>query len=244
MRPVNLLPDAHRPARASGTRGGIGYIVLGCLGGVLLAALLYMFTAWQATSREDEAARASVEAAEAEAEVASLAPFGDFRAVKDLRVEAVTNLAQSRIDWERLTRELALVLPRSTSLSSLEASTGADDAAGSESSSSSASTSEEAPEGPHVVLTGCAESQPSVARTLVRLRRLNGAEDVTLQESVKGTTGGVAAGSSGSEASAGAGECPGGQYGFNATVVLAEPTPTTAGPDTDVNVPASLGGGS
>lgn len=238
MRPVNLLPEANRPARASGTRGGIAYVVLGCLGGVLLAALLYMFTASQVTSRESEAARVAAEAAEAEAEVASLAPFGDFRAVRDLRVSSVTSLAQARIDWERLTRELAQVLPRSTSLTSLEGSTGAADSEASEDTSSASST-DAVVAGPNVVLTGCAKSQPSVARTLVRLRRLNGAEDVTLQESVNGATGGVDA-----STSAGTGGCAGDQYGFSATVLLAEPAPTAAGPDTDVNVPASLGGGS
>lgn len=237
MRAVNLLPETNRPARASGKRSGIGYIVLGALGGVLLAALLYMFTASQVASREDEAARVAIEADQVEAEAASLAPFGDFRAVKDMRVSSVTSLAQARIDWERLTRELASVLPRSTSLTSLEGSTGAVTAGGAEPAPSSAS-SESAVEGPNVVLTGCAESQPSVARMLVRLRRLNGAEDVTLQESLKGEAEG------GASSTAATGECVGGGFGFSATVVLAEPAPIAAGPETDVNVPASLGGGS
>lgn len=235
MRPVNLLPERHRPAAPSGARSGSAYVVLGALGVVLVAALLYAFTASQVTSRLDEAARAEVEANEAEAEVAALAPFGDFRTVKETRVASVSALAQARVDWERLTRELAHVLPASVRLTSLEGSTTPEAAASSESAAPAPTDTATAPQGPSVVLTGCAESQPSVARMLVRLERLDAAEDVTLEESARDSSAAAAPSESGATGCGG--------YAFSATVLLAETTPDALGLETSENVPVRLGGG-
>lgn len=233
MKLVNLLPERHRPAAPSGGRSGSAYLVLGALGAVLLGALLYAFTAHQASSRAAEAADVAAEASEAEAEAARLAPFGDFHAVMDTRVASVSQLAQARIDWERLTRELAHLLPQSTRLMSFEGST--TPAAATTGTTTPTSTTAT---GPSVVLAGCAESQPSVARTLVRLRRLEGAEDVTLEES--GRDGDAAAVASTS--SVASGDCGSG-YSFSATVHLSPVTADAQGLETSEKVPVSLGGG-
>ena len=123
MRPVNLLPQRYRSAGPSGGRSGSSYFLLGGLAAVLLGVVLYAFTANQVSSREADAVEARQAADAAEAEAGALAPFGDFRQVKDTRVEAVRTLAEGRLDWERLARELAYVLPRGVRLDSVEGST-------------------------------------------------------------------------------------------------------------------------
>ena len=65
MRPVNLLPDGQRPRYASGAMAGSAYVVLAVLAALLLAALAYVLTANQVTSRQDQAAKAEREAAAA-----------------------------------------------------------------------------------------------------------------------------------------------------------------------------------
>lgn len=249
MKPVNLLPKQYRSARSSGGRAGSSYVLLGALGAVLVGVLLYTFTANQVTSREDDAAEAQAEADAAEARAAALAPFGDFQQVEQARLAAVSTLAEGRLDWERLARELAHVLPRGVRLDGLEGSTQGDDdgatassepaapAAPESSTTTSSSTSTTSPSTseavtPTVTLTGCARNQPTVAKMLVRLRRLNGAEDVTLSDST-----------SSSETGGGGGEvadCP--AYSFDATILLAAPAvePQNA---KAAAVPARLGGG-
>lgn len=239
MKPVNLLPARYRPSAPSGARSGSAYFVLGALGAVLVAVVVYAFIANQVTAREDAAAEAAQAAADAEARAGALAPFGDFRQVRETRVASVRSLAEGRLDWERLWLELAHVLPPGVRLDSLEGSSGASESAAAP-ATSDASTSTSASDGPSVVLAGCAASQPMVAKMLVRLRRLNGAEEVTLQDSSAAAEG---AASASSEAGAGGGECPG--FTFNATVVLAPAGEVAAAAKAGVeqNVPASLGGG-
>lgn len=248
MRAVNLLPDGHRPIGPSGERSGSAYVLLGVLGAVLLATLGYVFVSNEVSSAREEAAALSRQAAVAEAKVTELAPFGEFSSLREARIAAVTELATGRLDWERVARELGLVLPKGSWLTSVEgsapsglgAANGAPPAAGTVT-------------GPTVKLAGCAKSQPAVATTLIRLKRLNGAQEVQLEssqragesepKSTKGKTKkGEGTGSS-QDASSGCGE----GFGFTATVVL-EPTgpatPSNDPADKPAEVPASLGGGS
>lgn len=242
MRAVNLLPAQHRRRVPTGERSGSAYVVLGFLGLILVAAAVYVVTANQVAARQDEAARLSQEAAAAEQEAAVLAPFGSFQALKVARVSSVGSIAQSRIDWERLTRELALLMPRDAWLSDLTAGMSAESTTG---TTSPTATEEEEAAGPTVTLVGCAKTQPTVARMLVHLRRLNGAQDVTLNESARSETGtgGTSTGATSPGATSGEGEC-GPYYSFDATVALTPPA-TVAEPQTldGEKVPVSLGGG-
>lgn len=228
MKPVNLLPERHRPRAATAGPPGGAYTAVGVLGALLVAVALYAVTANQVSSRSDEAARAQREADQAEARVAALSPFGKFAQVKATRVQSVKQLADARIDWERLTRELARVLPAGVSLTELGASTEAEGTPG----------EDDAAKGPSLELKGCAPSQPSVATMLVRLRRLHLAEDVRLGESSRAEEGSApaAAGAPGASAP----ECA--AYTFDVTVALAQAP--AAGAAKRERVSASLGGGS
>jgi Tfp pilus assembly protein PilN len=223
VRPVNLLPAKYRP-RSPGSGGSkTAYVTLGVLALVALAVLGYVMTANKASSRNAEiaAAREQIEAAETQS--VTLEGFGSFAGIKEARLSAVKSLATTRLDWERLFRELAHVLPERVWLTQFSAQLGAVDGGG------------EA--GPTMLLTGCAENHAKIADALVRLRELHVAEDVELTESAAS----VEQEPTGTGAPTGASDGGCGRfYTFGVAVTLA--LPTGFGDETQA-VPASLGGG-
>jgi Tfp pilus assembly protein PilN len=236
MRAVNLLPVKDRPRTAGTVQGRGSYVVLGVLGALLLAVLAYVVTSNQITSREDAIARAQNEQREAEARAAALASYADFAAVKQARLSAVKSLATQRFDWERFSRELAHLLPAGVSLTGVEALLTPDATSGSTAPASSGSEQKDAR--PSAKLSGCARDHEEVATTLVRLRRLDRAEDVDLNESASRDedSAGVSS-SSGTQAECGSKQ----PYTWVATVKFSVAAPTEGD---DAKVPASLGGGS
>jgi Tfp pilus assembly protein PilN len=235
VRPVNLLPERHRPRVATGGRQGSSYVLLAVLGGVLVAALIYVLTLNQINSRRDAVAQAKNETATAKQQIQALGAYGNFVQVKNARVSAVKDLAEGRIDWEMAMRELARVLPSDVWLVNADAATGDGDSAAQSAtaappSANASSNSDTAT----LTLTGCAKSQEEVAVTLVRLRQMNGASDVSLNQSSQTKS----AGSSGGDSASGSGSCTTGTYQFQANVTLNNEQ-TGAG-----KVPADLGGGS
>ena len=123
MRPVNLLPDDLRPRRASGALSGSSYAVVGVLGALFLMVVVYVLTANKVNSHKTDIAQVERETQEAEARAAALAPYERFAQIKATRVASVTQLASQRFDWERMVREVALVLPAGTSVTELNATT-------------------------------------------------------------------------------------------------------------------------
>ena len=109
MKPVNLLPESQRRRPAGDAK--TSYVALGVLGALVLLVGNYVWVSNQATSRENDAAKAAVEATELEARSTEIGAYGDFAQTKEMRAASVRQLADSRFDWERLMRELALVLP-------------------------------------------------------------------------------------------------------------------------------------
>ena len=175
---------------------------------MLLGVVLYAFTANQVSSREADAVRGRQAADAARGGGRRTRPVRRLRQVKDTRVEAMRTLAEGRLDWERLARELAYVLPRGVRLDSVEGSTTGESA---DSGGSSASAPAPPPpprvsapassdfdhrgaghpgcrrdRWPHRRARGLRGRRPrTVAKAVVRLRRLNGAQDVTLQDSLR-----------------------------------------------------------
>ncbi len=235
MRPINLLPQKHRPRAATGDRAGSAYFAIGGLALLLIGLLLYVVSANQATSRNDELARTKAETEQAKARSASLSSFGNFSSIKETRLNSVKQLAAVRFDWERATREIARVLPTGTSLTTLEASV-----TGATGGTSPAADAGEGPKSPTMALSGCARSHPEVATTLVRLRRMNRAEEVDLSESTRNDTEAGAAASSGGPTTGGCGDKQ--KISFKAVVTFSvAPSPSDA---PGARVPAALGGGS
>jgi Tfp pilus assembly protein PilN len=226
MRPVNLLPASARGRKRGGGQGRSSYVALGVLGVLLVAVVMYVLTANQVTDRENDLVKVQQETAAAQAKAQANAAYGNFSQIKLTRLSAVSALAQQRFDWERMSREIAHVLPSGVLLTGLEASV-----AGGQQPSGPAEAASGAAAQPTVKLTGCAPAHPAVADTLVRLRRLHRAEEVTLAESARvgedsGSAGGVS--------------CDGKQrYGFTATVKFEAAEPQGSA----TRVPARLGGG-
>ena len=247
MKAVNLLPEKHRPRKPTGGQSKSGFVLLGVLGVVLAGVLVYVLTLNSINSSKTKITEATIEAARLNDQANSLGPYGDFAKIKAERVASVKQLAEGRFDYERMVRELAHVLPGDVWLVNAAASSaGADPAAPAATATTPAAPTGVPAGGPTLKLQGCARDQGQVAVTLVRLRELEGATDVTLSHSTAGddgTTPGSAApapttASTGGDQSCG--ETDGKpNYSFEANVTFAPQTSSSE----PAQVPDRLGGG-
>jgi len=226
VRPVNLLPQSARPYVASGKAGNGSYVLLGVLAAFVLGVAGYVLTSNSISSHKSEIAQAQQETAAAQAKASSLQKYGDFNQVAATRLQSVSSLAVSRIDYERLTSR---VLPGGVWVTSLDA-----EAVGGGTTSTTSTTSTTGA-APTVHLVGCAPSQRAVATTLVRLRAIHGSDEVQLNDSGRPLKiGSAAQGGDG-------GDC-GTNFAFDIVVNLTNEV--TGYGDLGQKVPATLGGGS
>ena len=253
MRPVNLLPDELRPRQRTREGDGRAHIVLGVLGVLLVMAVAYALSLNQVNSHKTDIARAKSETEKAKAEVTASTAFGDFHAIEQTRSASVQQLAGGRFDWERMMRELALVLPAHTWLLDVNAGASADGATPGASApappapsatGSPAAAGDSAASGalsPTLSLKGCALKQNDVAVVLVRLRKLYLVDNVNLNESAQETTdkGVQTTGDSAGSADT----CGSGRFKFDVSVTFSAPTAKSDKP-AGGKVPAKLGGGS
>jgi Tfp pilus assembly protein PilN len=237
MNAVNLLPEKNRPRKPTGGQGKSGYIALGVLGAVLVGLVMYVLSLNSINDSKTKITEATVEAARLNAQANSLGPYGDFAKIKAERVKSVQDLAQGRFDYERLVRELAHVLPADVWVVNASAAAATADA------SAPAATPAPSAGSSTLTLTGCARDQNEVAVTLVRLRQLQGASDVSLDHSTRGeeqnksaAAAAPATGSSGDSSCGTTGGKP--NYSFIAVVTFAPLTNPDEG-----KVPNRLGGG-
>jgi Tfp pilus assembly protein PilN len=252
VRPVNLLPEQYRATRPSSQAAGSSRIVIGVLGALLVMAIAYAVTANQVNSRQGDIAAAKSEIQRAQVETASQNAFGSFHSMKEARETSVKQLAGGRFDWERLMREVALVLPKRTWVLDMTASTSSQGGPGATASTPSPSSSTTAgstgaagataPASPTVHVTGCALHQDDVAVLLVRLRKLDRATDVKLTESVKQDQDQGGAQVATDAAGGGSDTCGGGRFKFDVTVTFSAPTPADL--EHPGHVRSGLGGGS
>jgi Tfp pilus assembly protein PilN len=238
MRPVNLLPQKHRPHQPSGGKSGSSYIVLGVMALFLAAVVTYVLESNKITQAKTDISVAEQKTADARARAQQMGPFANFAQIKQQRVSSVKSLAEGRFDWERSVRELAHVLPAGVWLQDVDASV--TPAEGTDTSGSGATSWN----GPQIKLHGCAEKQPQVAVALVRLREMQGVHDVTLSDSTRGEDpekGAQGDSASGNDTGCGA-HNQHANYDFNAVVEFeaAKPAPAKDSGKT----PVRLGGGS
>jgi len=196
VRPVNLIPSEERRGENAPLRSGpLAYILVGALVAVLVGVTALVLTDNQIAEREAEVATLESEDAAAVARVVKFAAYTQFRNLSEQRVATVASLADSRFDWERVMRELSLVLPADAWLTSLTAS--AAPGAGGGGSGLRAS----AP-GPALELNGCATGQDAVAGFVTALKDIDGVTRVGVGSSElpdKGGGGGGGGGGSGDE---------------------------------------------
>lgn len=198
MRPVDLTPpELRRGDHAPLRTGPLVYIVLGALVLVLAGVTMLVLTGNQISDRKAEAAQLRQEDAVAKARAERLAAYTRFQAMSEQRVATVTSLADSRFDWERVMRELALILPRDVWLVSLDATAGPGTSAGGEGGSSSGLRGSVS--GPALELSGCAAGQDAVAGFVTALKDIDGVTRVGIDSSELASKSGEAGASGGGE---------------------------------------------
>lgn len=181
MRPVNLIPaDDRRDGRGPMRTGALPYAIVGLLAAALLGVTAVVLTNNKISDREAEKASLEAQVAQAEAEAERLRAFSDFASLQQARQETVRSLATSRFDWERVLRELAIVIPDDVWLTNVDARASADSAS---SSTSSSASQAESIAGPSLDIKGCASGHGAVAKFLAALRGVDGVTRVTVVSS-------------------------------------------------------------
>jgi Tfp pilus assembly protein PilN len=193
MRPVNLIPSEDRPGSQRPLRGGpIAYIVVGALGALLIGVIVLVLTGNQISEREAEVKTLQVETHAAEAKAQRLTAYTQFHSVREQRVATVTSLADSRFDWERVMRELALVIPGNVWLTNLAGTVTPQVTPDGEPSIALRS---KVP-GPALEIVGCGRDQNAVAGFIQSLKQIDGVTRVGVQSSNLGFQSGAGSSSS------------------------------------------------
>ncbi len=192
MRPVNLIPSEERPGERRPMRGGpLAYIVVGALAAAVIGVAVLAVTDNQIAGSKAEIATLEDERATVEARAQALASYTQFHTLQEQRVATVASLADSRFDWQRVMRELALILPSDVWLTNL---TGTATSGASVEGAGSVALRSSIP-GPALELIGCARSQDAVAGFVQALKEIDGVTRVGMQSSVVGSAAGSAASS-------------------------------------------------
>jgi Tfp pilus assembly protein PilN len=201
MRPVNLIPSEERTGERRPMRSGpIAYIVVGALAAAVLGVALLITTDNQIADSKAQIAALEGETAAAEARAQELSAYTQFHSLRQQRVDTVTSLADSRFDWERVMRELALILPGDVWLTNLTGTA----SPGVSVEGAAAVSLRDSVAGPALAITGCATGQKAVAGFVQALKEIDGVTRVGVQAS---SLGGAAEGASSGSASAASGTC-------------------------------------
>lgn len=239
MRPVNLLPpELRQGARAPMRTGPVPYILVGALAAVLCGVALLVMAGNQVSEREGELAQLKREDAAAAQEAKRLASYTQFQAMHEQRLTTIASLADSRFDWERVMRELSLILPGDVWLTELNASASPDAAAGGGSGELRSSIP-----GPALELDGCAAGQESVAGFVTALKDIDGVTRVGIESSELPAEEEGAGSTGGSESSEeGGGDCQTRSFIAKFSIVVAfdaAPVPLTAEVEGEAPAPAA-----
>lgn len=242
MRPVNLIPEEERIGGVRPLRSGpTAYIVVGALVAALLGVTALVTTNNRIVDLKTEATELEADVATTEAKAQKLQAYVDFKIVREQRVSTVTSLADSRFDWERVMRELALILPDDVLLSSLTASAspGASPGGG-----ASVSLRSSIP-GPALEIVGCAKGHEGVAGFIQAVKDIDGVTRVGVPSSIQG---GASSAESGSASETAA--CSGDTASFQMVVAFdaaplpattSEVTPEVAASSPEAEAPAETG---
>jgi Tfp pilus assembly protein PilN len=202
VRPVNLIPADQRRGESAQLRSGpLPYILLGALVLILAGVTALVLTGNQIADSKAEIVTLKREDAAAHARAERLAAYTQFRTLSEQRIATVTSLADSRFDWERVMREMSLILPPDVWLVNLTAT--ANPSVNVDGSSGSGGNLRASVPGPALALTGCAPGQDAVAGFVTALKDIDGVTRVGVEsselpdrESGAGVSGGEGGGSS------------------------------------------------
>jgi Tfp pilus assembly protein PilN len=185
VRPVNLTPPEERGGkRASRRTGSISYLVLAALALGVVVVTALVLTTNTINDRKSEISELEAREAAARSEAESLRAFAEFAVLAEARAQTVTSLAQSRFDWERVLRELALVIPGDVWLVELSGAASPDVQVENATEVSAGSNIA----GPSLSMVGCATSHEAVARFLQALKDIDGVTRVGLGKSERASS--------------------------------------------------------
>lgn len=247
MKAVNLIPSEERRGGSPGIgrSGGAAYIVLAALGVLAVLVLVYGMARHQVSDRKGKLASITAQTQRAREAANTLTPYTSFVALREQRMQAVEAVVDSRFDWAHAFHELGRVLPKRTSISSIDGTVGGTPTTGSTASAPAAATAtptaaaatSATPPGsiPAMTLSGCASTQAEVALTLQRLRLMDGVSAVSLQGSTKSN-------STGAGGTSNNGNCEAQSPTFTVQITF-EPLPApAAGSGSATKLTASTGG--
>lgn len=187
MRPANLMPVEERPKSGPGFNSApLAYVIVGALLLALGAVALLVVTDNQVSSRKAEVADARQQVERTEARSNRLSAYTQFHQVSEQRELTISNLAKSRFDWEKVMRQLSLVLPSSVILTNLTGTARPDVSVG---GGETVALRSSVP-GPALSLAGCATGQEAVAGFITALKDIDGVTRVGVQSSDSGEPGG------------------------------------------------------
>jgi Tfp pilus assembly protein PilN len=236
MRAVNLIPAGQRQGAQAPTRtGALPYLVVGVLVAALAGITLLVITSNEISERKDEAAKLQREDAIAQAKAKRLSAYTQFRNLREQRVATVSSLADSRFDWERVMRELSLVLPSYVWLTELNATASAEASGG-----EGGGTMRGKIAGPALELTGCAVGQYGVAAFVTVLKDIDGVTRVGVESSELPTANGGAG--TGGESESGSSDCRTHMNISKFEIVVAfdaAPVPVGQGGESEVSSPTA-----
>jgi Tfp pilus assembly protein PilN len=198
VRAVNLMPErAGRGGRAEALQIP-AYAVIAVLAAALVLVTVYVLTNNTIADRQAKVGALQAQAAQANANAASLNKYVRFEQLAQTRAETVRQIAATRFDWHRALSDLSKVVPSNTSLQSLYATVAPGSGTGGGAGTGNTSSLRSDVTVPAFELTGCTQTQDDVARLMSRLRLINGVTRVTLADTVKPDSSGTAAGVTGS----------------------------------------------
>lgn len=176
MRAVNLLPKDDRRQRGAEARRNNPVLIGGVAGAVLVTAILCAWFLTASAGVADNQKRR--DAAQAQLASTPVPPptspqSSELEQEKGARVAALSSALGTRLAWDRLLREFALVLPDDVWLTSMSAQ--APTGAGGSGSAG-------------FTINGRTYSQDGVARLLARLALVPHLTNVTLQNSTAATS--------------------------------------------------------
>ena len=162
-------------------RGIRSYVIVGALALILAVVSLSAIYQKRTDERQAEVDDLQSQISSAQAEASSLSSFTSFRQIHDDRVATIDSLAKSRFDWERVMRELAIVVPDRVWLMNL---TGTASPAAVVDNGAGLALRGSIP-GPALEMTGCAANQRTVARLIAAVNDIDGVTRVLVANSAK-----------------------------------------------------------
>lgn len=182
MRPVNLIPaESRRGGGPTNRQSVLAYAIVGVLVLVLGVVSLMALFDGKIEERQFEIATLTAQTAEAEQRAATLTRFTSFQELHDARVATIDSLAKSRFDWERVMRELAIVVPEKVWLTNLTGTV----MPGVVVNNGAGLALRASATGPALEMMGCARNQRTVARLISAMEDIDGVSRVLVPNSAK-----------------------------------------------------------